>query len=70
MNRYEKLKPELDRLNTAVKDAVKKRTEFLDAHMAECSEWKIGDTVYDVEGNILGIVTKHCRWYQGNADVI
>ena len=67
-----KSSPELDRelalLNKKVKDAVKERKAWMDAHMADYAEFQVGDNLYDYQtGEFLGIITEHYR-YHGDGD--
>jgi len=56
---------ELAALNNAVKNAIAKRREWLDAKMVEASSLKIGDDIYDVNrGCRLGTVRKMYRYWR------
>ena len=55
---------ELDALNEAVDEAIRKRTAWLDAKMAEVCTLKVGDDIYDLDsGRRLGIVTRLYRYW-------
>lgn len=58
------LQPELDALNAEVTAVLAKRKAWMDAHMADFSEFKVGDEVYDQQtGNFLGTVTELYRYW-------
>lgn len=62
------LKAELDTLNEEVKAALAKRKAWMDAHMEDFSNFKVGDEVYDRNtGQLLGVVTELYR-YWGDRD--
>lgn len=58
------LQQRLNELNAAVDAAVKARTQFLDAHMEEVSQVKVGDPLYSVHGPFVGNVTELYRYWQ------
>jgi hypothetical protein len=62
------LNEELQRLNQAVEDAVKTRTEWMDAHMPDYAVVQIGEELYDGEYRLRGIVTKLYRYHGGGRD--
>lgn len=58
---------EIARLNKAVDDVVKARTEYLDRLMVEKSLAKVGDEIYDTKtGEKLGVISKIYRYHQGD----
>jgi len=60
-------KAKLDAMNDRVSSAIDERTEFLDALCGSISEFKIGDSIYDIkDGRLLGTVSKICRWHRGH----
>jgi hypothetical protein len=60
---------ELRKLTEAIDDALKARTEWLNAKMVETSDLKIGDDIYDCSTGIrLGKVTKLYRYWQGQGN--
>jgi hypothetical protein len=61
----EKLQIELDTLNKEVEAVLAKRRAWMDAHMEDFSEFKIGDEVYDLNtGTLLGVVSRLYRYHQ------
>lgn len=68
-DRHDELRQQLDALTAAVKEAVDKRTAWLDEHMVEVSKFKIGDGIYNIEtGARLGTISAIKRHWAGDAN--
>jgi len=60
---------ELDRLTTAVKDALAARAAFLDKRVPEIADVKVGELLYDLESGLpVGEVVSINRWNRGTVD--
>lgn len=60
---------ELAELNEAVKQAINKRTAWLDDKVKELARFSFGDEIYDMSsGRLLGTVTDIQRWHRGHAE--
>jgi hypothetical protein len=60
-----KLQTELDALNKEVEDTLAKRTTWMNAHMEDFSDFKVGDEVYNPNtGTLLGVVSRLYRYHQ------
>jgi hypothetical protein len=58
------LQAELDALNVEVTAVLAKRKAWMDAHMEDFSNFKVGDEVYDTNnGQLLGVVTELYRYW-------
>lgn len=60
------LTAELDALNVAVDAAVKARTAWLDAHMADAALHPIGTEVFTEDGKPLGVIQAYYRYHAGD----
>lgn len=65
--KIDELNRQLELLNQAVVEAVERRTKWMDEHMSDYAHIKIGEEIYNSDGNKLGIVTEYYR-YWGNRD--
>jgi hypothetical protein len=61
-------KAELFALNQAVKQAIARRTRWLDNKMVEISKFKVGDDMYNENGYSAGKVEELCRWHRGSGE--
>lgn len=60
----EGIQEQLAALNAEVDAALKKRRDWMDAHMPECSAVKVGEDIWDIDrGVYLGVVTKLYRYW-------
>ena len=54
----------LDQLNKAVDDAIAARKKWMDDHMVDYAEFRVGDEIYDGDtGERLGVVTRLYRYH-------
>lgn len=59
------LQPQLDTLNEEVNAVLAKRKAWMDAHMEDFSNFKVGDAVYDGNtGRLLGKVSRLYRYWE------
>lgn len=62
----QKLDAELAALNTAVDEAIRLRSEWMDRHMVDYAEHPIGAELYNQStGQRLGKVVEHYRYHAG-----
>jgi len=53
-------------LNNEVKDAVIKRTSWMDANMEKFAKFKVGDNIYDLDRCVkVGVVSELYRYWAG-----
>lgn len=62
------LRKELDQLNQAVTDAVKCRTDWMDAHMPDFAKVQVGEELFDSAYRRVGTVTKLYRFWGDGRD--
>lgn len=64
----EDLQKELVQLNLSVTEAVKRRTEWMDAHMSDFATVQVGEELFDGDYQRLGVVTKLYRFWGDQRD--
>lgn len=65
MDKKEQLKKELKKLNKAVEKAHKARKEWMDAHMEDFADYKIGEKLYLTStGECLGTIKSYYRYFE------